>query len=132
MSIEVQFALSVGICYIVFVVFFKALRDIIKFRFHWSIFDNIKWKWLRDYLLDQNPNAPRAVDGWHQADGGVVLFPLALLFYWGNRLIFHLPWWQVIIALLFAAWFFYVVFNFLYHHLFMKKEFKGQKVEPKV
>lgn len=132
MNIEVQFALSVAICYFVVAVFFKAVRDIIKFRFHWSIFDNIKWKWLRNYLTDGNPNAPRAVDGWHQADGGLVLAPMLLILYWGNRFIFHAPWWQLIVALFFAGWIFYIIFNFLYHYLFMKKEFKGQKVEPRV
>lgn len=130
MSLELQFVLSVAICYFIFVVFFKALRDIIRFRFEWSIFDNIKIEWLRDYLLDQNPGAPRAVDGWHQSDGVVVLFPLALIIYWGNRLIYHAPWWQVIIALFLISWLFYIVFNLLYHHLLMKKEFKGRKVEP--
>lgn len=131
MNLEFEFALSVIICYFIVVVFFKALRDIIKFRFKWSIFDNIKRKWLRDYLLDENPKAPSAVDGWHQADGGVVLFPLALILYWANRLIYHAPWWQVVIALFLFAWFFYVVFNFLYHYLLMKKDYKGQKIDPK-
>lgn len=130
MRLEFQFALSVVICYFLFVVFFKALRDIIQFRFQWSIFDKIKIKWLRDYLLDQNPKAPRAFDGWHQSDGGVVLFPLALFFYWGNRLFYQIPWWQGVIALFLVSWLFYVVFNRLYHHLLMKKEFRGRKAEP--
>jgi hypothetical protein len=130
MSLEWQFFLSVIVYYFVFVVFLKALRDIIKFRFKWSILDNIKKKWLRNYLLDKNPKAPTAVDGWHQGDGGVVLFPLALIIYWGNRLIYHAPWWQVGIALFLISWLFYIVFNLLYHYLLMKKGFKGRKVDP--
>jgi uncharacterized membrane protein len=131
MNLELEFALSVAILYLIFVVFFKALRDIIQFRFEWSIFDNIKWKWLRDYLTDNNPNAPRAFDGWHQSDGAVVLFPLAVITYWGNRFIYHAAWWKVIIAILLIAFVFYMLFNFLYHRALMKKEFRGKVDEPK-
>lgn len=130
MDFELEFGLSVLILYLIVVVFFKALRDIIKFRFEWSIFDNIKWKWLRKYLTDMNPNAPAAFDGWHQSDGAVVLFPLALIFYWGNRLVYHAAWWKVIIAFVLIAFVFYMIFNFLYHYALMKKEFRGKVEEP--
>jgi hypothetical protein len=131
MNIEYQFALSIIICYFIFVVFFKALRDIIRNRFKWSIFDNIKWKWLHDYLTGSNPNAPSAIDGWHQSDGVVVLFPLALIVYWGNRLIFYQPIWKATLAFLLVTVAFYIIFNFQYHYLWMKKEYKGQKAEKK-
>lgn len=131
MNFELEFVLSVAILYLIFVVFFKALRDIIQFRFEWSIFDNIKWKWLRKYLKDTNPNAPMAFDGWHQSDGAVVLFPLALIIYCGNRLIYQAPWWKAVIAFLVAAFVFYMIFNLLYHYLLMKKEFRGNDINPK-
>ncbi|NIV14264.1 MAG: hypothetical protein GWN62_24225 [Aliifodinibius sp.] len=128
---EWQFGISIIIWFLL-IGFFKALRDIIDNRFKWSIFDSDKLpKWLRDYLTDSNPNAPSAVDGWHQSDGIIVLLPMAMLMYWGNRLVFQISWWWAILAFVIISVVFYVVwFNGLYHYILMKDEYKGQSLSP--
>lgn len=125
MDIRWEFALSV-VLWLLVVGFFKALRDIIENRFTWSIFDSLP-KWLRDYLTDNLPNVPEYFDGWHQTDGIIVLAPLALLLYWGNRLIFQISWWWALLLFAGISVFFYVAyFNPLYHYILMKKEFRGR------
>jgi len=121
MSTQTEFLISIAICYLVVVPFFKALRDIIAFRFERSVFACCP-QWLRRYLTANEPGQAVPLDGWHQTDGAVVCVPMLLVVYWGNRLLFHLPWWKAVIAFAYLAALFYVIFNLLFHRLLMKRD----------
>ena len=126
MSIQSQFILSIAVCYVIIIPAFKALRDIIAFRFSCSIFDKLP-KWIKDYLTDSNPNAAWAsLDGWHQSDGGVCMVPLILVWYWANRLSLHWPWEWAIVGYFMTGVLFYIAFHLDFHYLFMKKEHWGK------
>lgn len=126
-TLETHFAFSLLSTYIFVMFICKCWRDIISFRFEWSILDDITWQWLKDYLLDQLPEAPESFDGWHQLDGLYLLIPMATLLYWGNYFIFHFALWiLVLIYLGFTFLVAYPLFTYGYHHFFMKPEFKGK------
>lgn len=124
-----EFLLSLIICYLIVIPSAKALRDIISFRFTWSIFDNAP-DWLRKWLVANKPGQIFPFDGWHQTDGIVVLAPLALLCYWIKRFFdyfgFSFPWWLAIIGFVIVAICVYVAFNLNFHYLFMKREYRGK------
>lgn len=43
---------------------FNAMEDVIQFRWHFSVFLKIRWKWLRDWLAGKDFIFPNN-DGWH-------------------------------------------------------------------
>jgi hypothetical protein len=105
--------------------FLKATRDIILFRFTWSIFS--EWpQWIRNFLTGLNRSC-RICDGFHLADGLIVQLPamgiliLLNVFIYGISQWWVLPQWVVFFVLFYNGW-----FNNLYHYILMKKQYRGK------
>jgi len=106
--------------------FLKAVRDIILFRFEWSILSDLP-AWIRNFLLGKNRRC-RVCDGFHLTDGIIIQLPALFILALLNPLVFGLAWWWIFpqwaafFLLFYLAW-----FNPLYHYILMKREFKGRK-----
>lgn len=120
MSEQSIFILTLIETYLI-VIFFKALRDIINYRFKFSVFTYLPGI-VKNYLLDKTYGVQNSIDGWHQSDGATQMFPLFFIFIWGNYWYFDLSLWLLIIIYLAAMVIYYLLFNFFFHWLFMKKD----------
>lgn len=109
----------------------KLIRDLILFRFKWSILDNLP-EWFKLFLLGKLEGQPRAVDGFHLADGLMVMAPFTFIAYLLNVYRFQYSLFGsylvpvAIAAAVFWVLFYPIRFNLFYHFFFMKKEYFGQ------
>lgn len=106
--------------------FSKALRDIILFRFEYSIFSD--WpEWIRNFLIGKNKHC-RVCDGFHFSDGLIIQLPAVFILVFLNSLVFGLSWWWIFPQwALFFLLFYNAWFNILYHYILMKPEYKGRE-----
>lgn len=108
--------------------FSKAIRDIILFRFEYSILSDLP-AWIRNFLLGKNRRC-RVCDGFHLTDGVIIQLPALFLLALLNPLVFGLAWWWIFpqwaafFLLFYLAW-----FNPLYHYILIKPEFRGRKLK---
>lgn len=99
----------------------KVIRDIIAFRYSWSILTRLP-EWLQRWLRDDDETDLESIsvfDGWHVADGMVIApaWVLVMWFYLESfiwALISYGPFWIV----------FYQVFNVFYHYIYMLPEYR--------
>lgn len=99
----------------------KVLRDVIAFRFSWSILTTLP-DWMQEWLQGSRPNLNEqqsVFDGWHFADA-LIIAPAWILSMW-----FYLQsfWWALLSYVLFWI-IFYQAFNWQYHWLWMLPQYR--------
>ena len=97
---------------IVVIALLKALRDVSTFRWQHSIFANVKW-------ANKFRNNPGVLDWFHISDGAVLAVAFLTAAYLFTRQI-----WISVVAYIVFRLILYRVFNFLFHFVFTKKEFR--------
>jgi len=117
---ETKYIIAIVIYFVFIGPLLKAIRDVISFRFLWSVFVRLP-RWLLLFLTDTDPDAPfPSWDGWHAADGCLMMTPLALILW-----LLGLKWWMVLAGTAVGWCAFYAIFNLLFHNWLMRPKHKG-------
>jgi hypothetical protein len=110
------------------IIFFKAVRDIIRNRYEWSVFTRCP-NWFQNFLHGIGTLC-RVCDGWHIADGFILQAPYIVIMVLLNQFVFQIQWWWVFVEWV-PVWYLglYQLFNRLYHHWLMKPGYKGRRLD---